>query len=148
TTAAGAGYTWRVITSPDGDILEDQVVTDTGAYHATAPLSGGSWVMQLVGFRAGAAASGSAPAIASLTPASGPVGSVVTIAGSNFGATKGTSTVTFNGTTAAPTSWLATSIVVPVPAGATTGNVIVTVGGVASNAMTFTVTTSTAPSIA
>ena len=57
----------------------------------------------------------------------------MTITGTNFGATKGTSTVTFNGTTATPTTWSATSIVVPVPAGATTGNVVVTVGGLASN---------------
>ena len=64
----------------------------------------------------------------------------MTITGTNFGATQGTSTVTFNGTIATPTSWTATSIVVPVPAGATTGNVVVTVGGVASNAMVFTVT--------
>ena len=69
------------------------------------------------------------------------MGASVTIAGANFGTTKGTSTVTFNGTTATPTSWSATSIVVPVPSGATTGNVVVTVGGVASNALPFTVTT-------
>src|SRR4029077_4245490 len=59
--------------------------------------------------------------------------------GTNFGATKGTSTITFNGTTATPTTWSNTSIVVPVPAGATTGNVVVTVGGLASNGLTFTV---------
>ena len=76
---------------------------------------------------------GAAPSLTSLSPTSGPVGTSVTITGANFGATKGTSTVTFNGTTATPTSWSATSIVVPVPAGATTGNVVVTVGGVASN---------------
>src|SRR5262249_5445177 len=58
----------------------------------------------------------------------------------NFGATQGTSTVTFNGTTATPTSWSATSIVAPVPAGATTGPVAVTVGGVPSNGANFTVT--------
>ena len=43
-------------------------------------------------------------------------GASVTITGTNFGATQGTSTVKFNGTAAAPTSWAATSIVVPVPA--------------------------------
>jgi hypothetical protein len=47
--------------------------------------------------------------------------------------------VRFNGTTATPTSWSATSIVVPVPAGATTGNVVVTVGGLASNGVAFTI---------
>ncbi len=40
---------------------------------------------------------------------------------------------------ATPTTWSATSIVVPVPAGATTGNIVVTVGGVASNGVSFTV---------
>ena len=88
-------------------------------------------------------AAGTAPTITSLNPTSGAVGTSVTITGTNFGATQGTSTVTFNGTTATPTSssnWSASSIVVPVPTGATTGNVVVTVGGVASNAMTFTVT--------
>ena len=82
-----------------------------------------------------------APSVTSLTPTSGPVGTSVSIAGANFGTTTGASTVTFNGTTATPTSWSATSIVVPVPSGATTGSVVVTVGGVASNASPFTVTT-------
>ena len=68
----------------------------------------------------------------------------MTITGTNFGATQGTSTVTFNGTAATPTSWSATSIVVPVPTGATTGNVVVTVGGVASNGVSFTVTAASA----
>ncbi len=81
------------------------------------------------------------PAISSLSPLSGPVGTSVTINGSNFGATQGTSAVTFNGTSAPPASWSSAQIVVPVPAGATTGPVVVTVGGVASNGATFTVAT-------
>ena len=79
------------------------------------------------------------PLITSLTPNMGPVDTVVTVAGSNFGGSIGTSTVTFNGIAASPTGWTPTSITVPVPPTATTGNVIVTVGGVASNPMTFTV---------
>ncbi len=79
------------------------------------------------------------PSITTLSPTSGPVGTSVTIAGANFGATQGTSKVTFNGTTAAPTSWSATSIVATVPTGTTTGSVVVTVGGVASNGVGFTV---------
>jgi Bacterial Ig domain/IPT/TIG domain/Putative collagen-binding domain of a collagenase len=81
--------------------------------------------------------------IASLSPTSGVIGTSVTITGANFGATQGTSTVKFNGTTATPTSWSATSIIAPVPAGTTTGNVVVTVGGAASNGMSFTVTPDT-----
>ena len=79
------------------------------------------------------------PAVTSLAPTSALVRAVVTIAGTNFGATQGTSVLTFNGTTGTPTTWSATSIVVPVPAGATTGNVVVTVGGVASTGVAFTV---------
>ena len=89
---------------------------------------------------------GGSLSISSVSPATGSVGTSVTITGTNFGSTQGTSTVKFNGTTAVPTSWSATSIVAPVPTGATTGNVIVTVGGVASNGVAFTVT-STTPSI-
>src|SRR4029077_20791566 len=83
---------------------------------------------------------GTVPTVTSLPPSSGSVGNWVTIASANFGPTKGMSTVTFNGTAAAPTSWSAASIVVPVPAGATTGNVVVTGGGLASNGVSFTVT--------
>ncbi len=81
-----------------------------------------------------------APSIASLSPASAAVAAPVTITGTNFGSTQGTSTITFNGTmTAAATVWSATSITVLVPAGATTGNVVVTVNGVASVGAAFTV---------
>src|SRR6266700_701896 len=79
------------------------------------------------------------PTITSLSPTSGAVGASVTITGTNFGSTQGTSTVKFNRTAATPTSWSATSIVVPVPAGATTGNVVVHASGVDSNGVTFTV---------
>jgi hypothetical protein len=78
-----------------------------------------------------------APTIANLSPGSGAVGTSVTITGTNFGASQGTSTVTFNGTASTPTSWSATSIAVPVPSGVTTGNVVVTVGGHASNGVSF-----------
>ena len=81
------------------------------------------------------------PAIGSLSPIAGPEGATVEITGTSFGAMQGTSTVTFNGTGATPTSWSGTSITVTVPAGATTGNVVVTVGGVASNGVSFTVGT-------
>ena len=71
--------------------------------------------------------------VGSLSPNSGAVGAAVTITGTNFGTTQGSSTVTFNGTAAAATSWSSTSVAVTVPAGATTGNVVVTVWGRASN---------------
>jgi IPT/TIG domain/FG-GAP-like repeat/FG-GAP repeat len=79
------------------------------------------------------------PTISSLSPASATVGSLVTITGSNFGSIQGSSTVTFNGVTASPTSWNSGSIMVPVPSGATSGLVLVKVNGVSSNASQFTV---------
>jgi hypothetical protein len=42
--------------------------------------------------------------VATLSPASGTVGTPVTIAGTNFGTTQGSSTVTFNGTAATATT--------------------------------------------
>src|SRR5947199_330277 len=83
-------------------------------------------------------AQAAAPTISSLSPSSGAVGASVTITGTNFGSTQGNSTVKFNGTAATPTSWNATSIVAPVPSGATTGNVVVHASGVDSNGVSFT----------
>jgi len=52
-SAAGSGFTTRVITSPDLDIAEDRFVTAAGSYSATASLSGSAaWVMQVATFKA------------------------------------------------------------------------------------------------
>jgi hypothetical protein len=40
------------ITVPDGDIAQDRVVATTASYSATARFSGGSWVIQMVAFKA------------------------------------------------------------------------------------------------
>src|SRR5207249_8057686 len=81
------------------------------------------------------------PQITTLSPNFGTVGASVTINGSNFGSTQGSSTVKFfNNVTASPTSWSDTSIVTSVPSGATTGNVTVTANGLfPSNGVPFTV---------
>jgi YD repeat-containing protein len=80
------------------------------------------------------------PSISSISPASGPVNTFVTISGAGFGIAPGTSTVKFNGTQATPFSWSDSSIVVPVPVGASTGPVGITADGINSNSLTFTVT--------
>src|SRR5262249_36977082 len=66
----------------------------------------------------------------------------VTVTGTGFGNSlaQGASTVTFNGVPSIPTTWGSTSFTVPVPSGASAGNVVVTVGGQASNGMPFTPT--------
>src|SRR5260370_295017 len=73
------------------------------------------------------------PVVTALTPSSGPVGTQVQINGVAFGATQGSSAVTFNGKTATINSWSSTPIVATVPSTATTGQLSVTVAGVASN---------------
>ncbi len=78
-----------------------------------------------------------APTITSFNPTSGPVGTSVTITGTNL---TGATNVSFNGTTATIGTNSATQITTTVPAGATTGTISVTTGnGTATSAGTFTV---------
>src|SRR5690348_15579003 len=83
---------------------------------------------------------GQSPTITAISPTSGPVGTLVTITGTGFGATQGSSTVTLNSTTATVTSWSATSLTALVPSGATSGTFTVTVSGQGATSPTFTVT--------
>src|SRR5207237_1248076 len=77
------------------------------------------------------------PTITGFTPASGPVGTSVTISGTNF---TGTTGVAFNGASATFTVDAATSIQTTVPTGAMTGTISVTTpGGTATSAGSFTV---------
>ena len=83
------------------------------------------------------------PFISNISPASGPVGTSVTISGGNFGSTAGT--VKFNGTQASAT-WGTSTIYATVPSGATTGSVSVTTAGSQSaSGPTFTVTAPASP---
>ena len=78
-------------------------------------------------------------AISRLSRVSGHIGAKVTIFGSGFGQSRGSSLVTFNGVRALVTSWSDSVIEVVVPPDATTGNVLVTVGGTPSNPAHFKV---------
>jgi fibronectin type 3 domain-containing protein len=52
TSGPGAQYTQRLLTAPNGNILEDRAVTAVGSYNATAPLNAsGLWVMQMIALR-------------------------------------------------------------------------------------------------
>jgi hypothetical protein len=52
TSGPGTGFTKRLMTIPQGNIVEDQAVSTTGSYSAAAPLMPtGSWIMQMVAFR-------------------------------------------------------------------------------------------------
>jgi ligand-binding sensor domain-containing protein len=72
------------------------------------------------------------PTITSLSLASGPVGTSVTIAGTNFSTTASNNLVKFNGVSATVTASTATSITTTVPTGATSGTISVVVGGQAA----------------
>jgi hypothetical protein len=90
-----------------------------------------------------------APIIAGLSPASGPVGTALTLTGSGFGTVAGTVYFTEGQATlsAPPLSWSDTAIRVAVPAGLAPGSVAVQVygaGGLASNAVSFEVTAAAA----
>jgi hypothetical protein len=85
------------------------------------------------------------PTITAFTPMSGPVGTSVTILGTNF---TGVTAVTFGGTAAAFTFNNDTQITATVPMGATTGLIAVTTpGGTATSATNFNVTGPGAPTI-
>ena len=124
TAAAGSGFTTRVITSPDGDIAEDKVVTTAGSNSATATLtSSGPWVMQMVTF---SAASGPVPTVGNVAPNSGSTsgGTAITITGTNFASG---ATVTFGGASATNVMVVnSTTITATTPAGGA-GAVTVTV---------------------
>jgi len=80
---------------------------------------------------------GVAPTITTFTPESGPVGTSVTIGGTNF---MGATAVTFNGSAASFTVTSDTAIQTTVPAGATTGPLSVTTpAGTATSASSFAV---------
>ena len=135
-TATPFNYSLNTTALSDGNHVLTAVATDTSGNAATSA----SVLVKVNNTTPG-------PGITSLSPTTGLVGAAVTVTGTNFGSSQGTSTVKFNGTTATVTSWSATSIVTSVPSGATTGNVVVTVGGVASNGVSFTVTSGSGSSM-
>jgi hypothetical protein len=156
TSGPGSGFTQRLLTSPDGDIAEDKLVTATGSYSATAP-STGEWVMQMVAFRAaGSGGTGTAPAITSASSTTFTVGTAgsftVTTTGSPAPSLTESGTlpsgVTFtnngNGTaTLAGTPAAGTAASYPLTITATNG-----VGSPATQSFTLTVSAATqAPAI-
>jgi len=73
-------------------------------------------------------------------PTSGPPGTVVTVAGSNFGAVQGTGSVQLGSTAGVVVTWSDTQIVATVAESAISGIAQVQQTGILSNAVTFTVT--------
>ena len=125
TSGPGAGLTNRMITVPDGDIVEDELGIAVGTYSVGASVSpSGLWIMQAVGFKL--AGGSTSPTVTSVSPSSGSTagGTAVTITGTNFAAG---AAVTFG--TAAATNVVvvsSTTITATTPAGSA-GAVAVTV---------------------
>lgn len=86
-TGNGPGFVTELLNG-FSDIIEDKFVTATGSYNATATFAAGSWVMQLVAFRAAGQTAPvfAAPTITSLSVSSSPEagGVPLTITGTNF----------------------------------------------------------------
>lgn len=81
-----------------------------------------------------------APNISSLSAASGPANSSLTLNGTNFGASQGAGFVTIGGVSASVTSWGDTAVTITVPVLGATATVNVTLttnNGYTSNAQTF-----------
>lgn len=110
-------------------------------YGFNAEMASGSFSIDDVKIT-GTATATNAPTISSFTPASGPVGTSVTIAGAYFTAS---TTVAFNGVAASSvTVTNASTLTATVPSGATSGPITVgTSGGTATSAASYTVTVPT-----
>ena len=125
--------------SPDGlnwtQVGSSQTISMAQNVYVGLAVSSGSWSTSTTGtFDNVSITVGTTPYLSGISPTIGGVGTSVTIAGSNFGATQGNSTVTFNGATATATSWSNSQIVATVPSAvpADAGPVVVTVNAVAS----------------
>ena len=89
-----------------------------------------------------------APTVTSVSSSPATPGSQVTIYGNSFGSSQGAGSVWLGATPGAVISWSATQIVATVASNALSGTAQVQQGGIWSNAVTFTVNTTTVSSVA
>ncbi len=78
------------------------------------------------------------PTISGISPNYGAPAALIEISGTGFGATEGNGSVTVGGAISRIVSWSNTLISITVPSHATTGCIVVTVGGISSNCFPFT----------
>ncbi|GAB3877645.1 hypothetical protein GCM10028824_38090 [Hymenobacter segetis] len=151
TYSGTAAASSTVVVYVDGASIGSTTASAGGSWSLVQPtaLASGSHTVYATAQGSGLAVSASSgtntftvvltPTITSFTPTSGPVGTAVTITGSNLGSA---SNVRFNGTAQTTfTSNTPTQIVLNVPAGATTGTLTATTpaGTSAASSQTFTV---------
>ena len=120
--------------------------TSRNAVRRVALLSSVAMLVQVLALLVTPSAFAAAPTITGFSPASGPVGTSVTVTGTGF---TGAKRVLFNGRRATFTVVSDTQITTTVPAGATDGPIKVRVPGqgIATSSTSFNVTTQPAPTI-
>lgn len=152
-TLTGANLSGAALTTDNPGISVSQVETAATSLTATLTIAfsarTGATTLT-VSHAAGSASttlniSAAAPVISTLTPSSGPVSRLVMLSGNGFSSTPGLNSVSFNGTAATVLSATPTRLLTAVPAGAASGPVTVTVGGLTSAGVPFTVTTAAGP---
>ena len=152
TSSRGSGTSWSQqaeLSDPDA-ALQDEFGCSVALSGDTALV--GADIKTVGGHTAAGAAyvdvlsSALAPRITSFTPTSGPVGTLVTLSGTNF---TGATMVAFHGTAATSFHVVsAKTIRATVPAGASSGAIAVTApGGTAAGAASFTVTVVVTPQL-
>ena len=138
-----AGDKWRL--TADGNTLEVSkngvsqfTYTTDGSYPSgDVGMEAYTQAFTFSGWEGGSTAGGTTVGVSSFNPASGPVGTAVTINGTAF---TGATAVAFNGVAASFTITSDTAIQATVPPGATTGPITVTApAGSATSATNFTV---------
>ncbi len=141
-TVTGTSFTGATQVKLGGVSVPFSVISNTRLTF-TVPVGSAGGAIQVTA-PAGSGTSGSSltiqppPAITSFGPGSGPVGTPVTITGTNLGGTVG---VQLGSVVTVPTSVGATSVTFTVPPGAVTGTIkVLTTSGAATSAGTFTVT--------
>ncbi|HET6384377.1 MAG TPA: IPT/TIG domain-containing protein [Armatimonadota bacterium] len=144
TDASQAKVSFNGVQAAIASITSTQIVCSVPDGATTGPLN--------VNTMAGGAASPPTftvlPNISSFSPISGPVGTSVTINGTNFSAIVSGDIVQFNGTTATVTQASYHTLTATITSGSTTGKISVTTGdGKATSVGIFTVGTNVAPTI-
>ncbi len=149
-----SGNTFNSYGSPDGlnwvQLGSSQTVTMTqNVYVGLAVSSRNTALLATATFDSVSIGSNAAPApvITGVSATTGSIGSQLTITGTGFGTAQNGSLVMLNGATVPINSWSSTSIVITIPTGATSGNLIVSVAPSMndSNPVFFTVTSQPLP---
>jgi RHS repeat-associated protein len=149
-----SGSTFTAYCAPDGaswtQVGSSQTITMAQTVYIGLAVSSNSHASTTTATFANVAVTGPTapgPAVTSVSATTGSVGSTVTISGTGFGVSQGSSSVTLNGVASTISSWSNTIVSITIPSGATTGYLVVTVAPSMdnSNPTYFTVTSQPLP---